>query len=333
MIPDKTYRALREAKPQIALGVGVARSDGRTEILAEGPLSHGAERQVAADSRWHIGSITKTITATLAMQSVDRGIVALDQPIKEYLKDADQMDAGWHALTLRQLLSHTGGLAPNPPRSHFAKWHDLNPSKGRQKVLQDIWSKAPPTKTGEHVYSNLGYMLVGLILEQLHSCSWEALVKRQISEPLQLNSLGFGAPTGASDPWGHRKTLFQTRPIEPDHVASDNPRWLGPAGTVHMNIGDLLYYGRAHLQAARGELPAFLTQGSGQLMKKAVSANYGLGWVVQDDTIWHNGSNTMWYALLVLDLRSDSVVVVTQNAMIRTPQIDALAHEIVLGIR
>lgn len=95
-----------------------------------------------------------------------------------------------------------------------------------------------------------------------------------------------------------------------------------------MSISDLLAYGRAHLWAFRGALPAFLTQESSRRMQTAVGGDYGLGWVRQQATVWHNGSNTMWYALLMIDPLSDMVLAVAQNAMVRTVQIDALAKEI-----
>lgn len=200
-------------------------------------------------------------------------------------------------------------------------------------MLADAWKNPPKFQSGKHRYSNLGYMLVGLILEELLGLPWETIVQQHIAEPLGLASLGFGTPLGVTDPKGHKRSFFRLRSMERDDIASDNPSWLGPAGTVHRSVNDMLVYGRGHLKAARGELPNFLSQQASIRMQTPVSDDYGLGWVIQNGTVWHNGSNTMWYALLMIDPISDIVFAITQNAMIRMHQIDEIARETVLNSR
>lgn len=333
LLPVSAFRALREAKPEIAIGVGISTGDNEPEVLCEGPLWRGASKQVEQAARWHIGSITKSITSTLVLQQVDQGNLDLDQSIVEYLKNFDGIDDGWLAITLAQILSHTGGIAPNPPLWQFFKWRKLEAAQGRRQVLANAWKKPPRFQSGKHRYSNLGYMLIGIILEEVSGLPWEVLVKRHIAGPLGIASVGYGAPPSITDPKGHKRSVFGLRPMERDDIASDNPSWLGPAGTIHMSITDMLVYGRAHLKAARGELPDFLSQKSSTRMQTPVSGDYGLGWVIQEDTIWHNGSNTMWYALLLIDPISDTVLAVTQNAMMRSQQIDELARETVRNVR
>lgn len=333
LLPQNAFRALRRAKPEVAIGLGVMKGENTREILCEGPLWRDASRQVEQDACWHIGSITKSITSTLVLQQVEQGKLNLERPIGDYLLQFDQMHANWRAITLKQLLSHTSGIAPNPPSWQFFKWRELDTVKGRQQVLANAWEKPFKMLSGAHRYSNLGYMLIGRILEEILGMPWEFIVRQNIAKPLGLKTLGFGAPVGLGDPKGHRKSILRLRPMERNDIAADNPSWLGPAGTIHMSIGDMLTYGRAHLKALRGELPDFLSQQSSVRMQTPISNDYGLGWVVQNDTVWHNGSNTMWYALLVIDPVSDTVVVATQNASVRTSKIDAIARETVSTFR
>jgi len=301
LLPVNAFRSLREATPEIAIGVGISTGETAPEILCEGPLWRGASEQVEQGARWHIGSITKSLTSTLVLQQVDQGKLDLDQPIGKYLEDFDDIDEGWRATTLAQILSHTSGIAPNPPIWQFLKWRGGDAVVGRRQVLADAWKKPPKSQIGKHRYSNLGYMFVGMILEEVLGLPWEAIVQQHIAEPLGLTNVGFGAPPGVGDPKGHKRSILRLRPVERDDIAADNPSWLGPAGTVHMSVNDLLIYGRAHLKAVRGERPNFLSQQSSIRMQTPVSDDYGLGWVIQDDTVWHNGSNTMWYALLMMD--------------------------------
>jgi Beta-lactamase len=74
---------------------------------------------------------------------------------------------------------------------------------------------------------------------------------------------------------------------------TDNPVVLGPAGTIHMNLADLLTYLAAHRDGA-----SFLSARSWRtLHTPPFGGDYAMGWVVRPDGyLWHNGSNTLWYA-------------------------------------
>lgn len=330
---ENALQAIRQKQPDLAVGLGSSIGENPPEIICGGPLWRGSSSLVASDACWHIGSITKTMTSTLVMQQVDRGKLDLDCGIGKYLTRYTDLPEDWSSIRLAELLSHTAGIAPNPPIWQFLRWRDLDPVIGRRKVLERAWNKRPKLSKGQHGYSNLGFMLVGFVLENLLDAPWEDLIRQHIAMPLGLTSLGFGAPSGLSDPKGHRKPFFRLKVMEREDLASDNPSWLGPAGTVHMSIKDLLAYGRAHLMATRGNLPSFLSKEASLRMLTPISDDYGLGWVIQDKTAWHNGSNTMWYALLTIDPISDSVFVAVQNAMTRTNQIDALGRETVQRFR
>ena len=74
---------------------------------------------------------------------------------------------------------------------------------------------------------------------------------------------------------------------------NDNPTALGPAGRVHMSVGDMLTYLAAH----RDQPESFLKPDSwAKLHTPPFGGDYALGWIVKGDgTLWHNGSNTVWY--------------------------------------
>ena len=84
------------------------------------------------------------------------------------------------------------------------------------------------------------------------------------------------------------------RPLRPGlGETTDNPRVLGPAARVHMSLGDLLVYLNAHRDATD-----FLRADSWKVLHTPpFGGDYALGWVVRNDgALWHNGSNTFWYA-------------------------------------
>lgn len=333
MTPADAFHALRAKAPDFAHGLGWSQGDSPPQIMAEGPLYRGADASVGTDARWHIGSITKTLTATLALQQVDRGAVDLDGPIGPVLQSPDNMHQSWHSITLRQLLSHTSGLPTNPPLRLFNAWRALDTQDGLTKVLQTVWDRPVKGPKGRYRYSNLGYMLAGRVLEVATGRPWEDLLRDNIAAPIGLSSLGFGPPLGDEDPKGHRRYFWRSTPMARDSLNSDNPRWLGPAGTVHLSLRDLLTFGRAHLSAGRGTNPAFLSQNSALLMRQEVQKSYGLGFVLQDGALWHDGSNTMWYALLIIDPAADSVLVGTQNTTKGAMRLGHLMQKAALELR
>ena len=94
---------------------------------------------------------------------------------------------------------------------------------------------------------------------------------------------------------------------------------MGPAGAVHMSLGNLCKYAMEHL---RGELGAgkLLTAETYKRLHTPRLQDYACGWVVKQPTheipctvYWHNGSNTMWYALVVFIPDKNMVVAVTSN--------------------
>ena len=327
---NRMFAKLRAQRPGLALGLGRVFGDGPAEIKVAGPLRQGGPETVDASAKWHIGSITKTLTAVLVLQFAERGVVDLESPIGPYLPHGDELHPSWQNLTLAALLSHTSGLAANPHRKQFPTWRDIAPELGRRRILQELWDTNVPGRAGKFRYSNLGYMLAGHVIETKLGIAWENLILSHIAKPLGLKSLGFGAPRNPTDPEGHRRSLFSLTPIERDNPGADNPPWLGPAGTIHMSIPDILTFGQAMLRATRGTAPEFLSQASAELMQQPKSGDYGLGVIVEGDIIWHNGSNTMWYAQLMMDHANQSVAVVTQNAMTRVSKLDALVRKSLL---
>ncbi len=91
---------------------------------------------------------------------------------------------------------------------------------------------------------------------------------------------------------------FKTRP--------DNSPVMAPAGCAHMTIGDLARYGAAHLAGGFGTSPLLLPRSAWHRSHTPFRDDYASGWVryesdrVGGPVLWHNGSNTMWYALLIL---------------------------------
>lgn len=329
---EQSFAAVVAKAPKFALGLAYDAGDGDIQTMVAGPQGKKLATAVPVDARWHIGSISKSFTSTLVMQLVEQGVLDLDAPVSRYLPDdAAQMDAGWAGSTLRQLLSHTAGLPANAPIRILLQEQDDSPRAARQSVLSQLWHKETGD-AGEFLYSNLGYVLAAYVVEQVTDTAWEDLIITRIAQPLGLSSLGFGAPSGVGDPLGHKSIFGFKSSVQPTAGGADNPAWMAPAGGLHMTLQDLVAWGQAHLAACDGARPELMGQAMCKLQKTVVKDGYGLGWVVMpsDDHgpfVWHNGSNTMWYAVLTLLPERGQVYAIATNVM-AAGRVDELAKSL-----
>lgn len=305
----------------MAMTAGFLQGNQPAIIHTTGPRFKGSEQSVPENARWHVGSITKSFTATLLARMTERGVIDFTTPLGTLLPElAPEMHPDWQSLTLTEILSHTAGLRPNFTDAEMEEPGGPDHMLARLIRLRAHWAKPLPGTRGSFAYSNMGYVLAGLIAETRTGLPWQDLILREIAGPLNLTSIGFGAPSGAADPWGHTARFLRQTPVEPTDLWSDNPAWLGPAGTLHMSLADLLTWGQTHMRACRGEMPDFLSAETCTLLHTPVSSGYALGWVV-DDLAWlgggiihtHNGSNTMWFAQLAYAPERDLVLAVVIN--------------------
>ncbi|WP_171230877.1 serine hydrolase [Ruegeria sp. HKCCA6707] len=334
--PSELFENAAQANPQFALGVAYVVGQNEPKVKTSGPTTFRGSTAVADDAPWHIGSIGKSFTSTLVMRLVDKGMVDLDTPIDQYLPShKDSMHPDWRSLNLRQLLSHTAGLPANPPNKVMRKTFNNKPSAGRYAALSAMWSE-PLKRSGEFYYSNVGYVLTGFVVEEVTKSTWEELIQTEIGMPFGLRSLGFGAPVPQDAATGHKSILGIPMPVPPQNPLSDNPRWMGPAGTLHLNLRDLMKWGQLHLQACAGHRNDFLELTSCQTMRTPVSSGYGLGWVIQTTkskpkAVWHNGSNTMWYAVLYM-VPEDELVIAAATNTYSPERVDELVKKLVSAL-
>ena len=267
---------------------------------------------VTVDDRWHLGSITKSMTATLLAVLEEDGLLSADDALTVLLPDVEMAD-GWSACTLEHLLTHTAGVAANFPGEFQDVWPETAEElvAERRRFIADVLAEEPESPCGERfLYSNVGYTIAGHIAETIAGEPYETLIQNRVFVPLALMGAGFGAPKGEypdQEPLGHWVLPNGRRvPVDPFETRADNSPLIAPAGTVHMTIGDLARYGTAHLDGEYGSDPILLSQSSWRRLHAPFLNGYARGWVRYErdwaggPVIWHNGSNTLWYALLML---------------------------------
>jgi len=289
------YIRIDEGLPALAAALVY---DGQIiEMAATGSRKINSNKVVTIDDKWHLGSLTKSMTSTLAAMLVKQGVISWDTTIAEvYPELSGVMNNNYENVRLDQLLSHTSGMRPNLPKVNSYQTSSLDIESQRQKMVDEALTLKPEVEQGVFLYSNLGYMVAGAMMERLTSSSWEALLEDNLFTNIVMTSSGFGVPDGQdnlSQPVGH---LSEGSGWKANNV--DNPAVMGPAGTVHSSLEDMGNYIAAHLAGARGnDITGLLTAAEFSKLHTATdNSDYALGWAVSDSALWHNGSNTKWLA-------------------------------------
>ena len=272
------------------------------------------------DDQWHIGSCTKAITAVLFARLVEEGLAEWGTPLANLFPDLDGADTGWTKVTIDDLLVCRAGVPANPPGSDMMRLHkwEAPPTEQRTQTTNDILREAPK-KPGEFLYSNLGYIMAGAAIDRLASTSFEDALTTYVWEPLGITSAGVGAPP---DVLGHPAKL----PIGPlsaglgnpaeDLSMADNPTVFTPAGRYHMAIGDWARFQRVFLK--NGE-PLISSRSIERLLSTPdgpKGKSMSMGWIpagAAGATHGQQGSNTMWAATALMDLKSGHTAMVVTN--------------------
>jgi CubicO group peptidase (beta-lactamase class C family) len=291
--------------------------DGRTAALgAVGVRKAGAVDRVGIDDKFHIGSCTKSMTATLCALLIQQGKLKWDSTIGEIFADQrEKIHPDYQVVTLEQLLSHRSGLREDrtPDRTIWTKVRALSGPilEQRRALVELVLSQKPAAAPGtKHQYSNYGYTIAGAMCERATGRSWEDLMRDDLFAPLGMASAGFGPPGDAKtvdQPWGHFASGAASTPMPPGPSA-DNPAVIGPAGTVHCSLPDWAKFAAFHLRGARGEEPRLPAKFFEKLHTPLPGdeKQYAFGWVATDrdwaggKALTHAGSNTMWFAVIWL---------------------------------
>lgn len=318
--------ALREETGAAAIAALLLENGEVREVAAVGERIHGSGVPVEAGDIWHVGSITKSMTATLLARLVEAGEMRWDMSVTGELgEEIDGIDPAWSQVTFEHLLSHRAGLRPNISIMQTLRFDAGSETPRADRIAYSALLLRSPPEAGpgeRYTYSNAGYVVAAAMIETAMDETWEALVTREVFEPLGLETAGFGAPgtPGQADqPRGHSAGLFGfgTRAHEPTPRA-DNPVVLGPAGRVHASLEDLARYGRAHITGLDAQGGEFLTAESLARLHTPPAGDYAMGWVVSPPAdlgspLWHNGSNTLFYTELHIDPEHDRVFAISTN--------------------
>ena len=229
------------------------------------------------DSRFEIGSVTKTMTATLLALMAGRGRLRIDDEIGRWL--AAGRNGG---LTILQLATHTSGLPTVGLSRRMGRVDPVDPWAGYtfEQAEEDL-RQAAVKPSGVYLYSNLGYQLLGLVLERASGRDFPTLVREELLEPLGMTRSGVGSQGPGTLLIGHGKS---------GEVANWSQPW--GAGGVEATVGDLARYARACLMPSDDELGRAIGFAQKPVVRIGDDVEQALAWAVRADGIVEHSGGT-----------------------------------------
>jgi CubicO group peptidase (beta-lactamase class C family) len=301
-------------------GISVALIDqhGRLRTSQHGWADLAAGRPVREDTTFEIGSISKSFTAIVALQLHERGKLDLAAPVSRYIPWL-RIGRGDAPITIHELLSHTSGIirgADTTPGSWWEAWR-----------LRD--TEYPLAAKGRFWYSNLGYQILGYVLEAVLDRPYHEIIQTHILDPLGMIHTR-AAITHDARPrlaTGYQYLYDDRPPRQTDPLLPAT--WLetaGGDGGIVSTAADLAAYVHMLLNAGCGPGGPLLSRTAFDLLTRPVvearGGYYGYGMELRDlphgRRIGHNGGMVGFRSCLRADLGAGFGVAILMNGPIST---------------
>ncbi|MDF2967797.1 MAG: beta-lactamase [Nocardioidaceae bacterium] len=275
-----------------------------TRGSAPGPAAGAAVS--GADVQYRIGSLTKSMTAVLILQCRDEGLLDLGDSVRRL-----GVDSPWPDTTMRQLLAHAGGLPAEPP----GPWWERHDDSALAALPERLDGQHLAIARGAHFhYSNVGYALLGAVVERVRGAPWREVLRERLLEPLGMLRTTYApvrphAQGWSVHPWSGRLHA------EP-HTDTGA---MAPAGQLWATVGDLARWAAFWLDpapvlaattAAEMRVPTAAQPGD-------LGAAYGLGLSLDAGggglRFGHGGSMPGFVAALLVDPDEQTAAVTVAN--------------------
>ncbi|SDS52109.1 serine hydrolase [Microlunatus soli] len=312
---------------------------GEREIVTYGVTRRDHGVSIDDSTLFQVGSTAKTLTATLIMVLVDRGVIELDRPVRHYLPELRLQDAGAaETVTVGQLLNHTAGWDGGD------SWPDTGEGDDAlQRAVALIAELPQQFAVGTSAsYNNAAFLVAGRVVETVTGATYERALSQFLLEPLGLHrtatslneimtrSFATGHRTGPSD-----QGLQECRPWS-------DPRGYLPAGArLASSLGDQLSWARFQLGDGRS------ADGTQVLSERSLRAMHapttphelmpgvqiGIGWLLREvdgvGLVEHHGDVSGQHSTVTVIPERDCGIVVLTNS---SPQGRELAEHVVRHI-
>ena len=260
-------------------------------------LVHYGESQLQSihadnDTAYPIASVTKTFTAYTVLRAQQQGLLHWDDPICQHLPQfALQDEQAAQEMTIRDLLCHRSGLPP-----HSWAWVYSGCSRNEFIATRLPHLASLGSFREQHAYSNIGYAILGAVIEAVSGKTWESYLSDEVLLPLGMTQTQHLSPH-----WHQAENMAQPFAMErgdsvtipPFHAEENHP--IAPASELSSSGQDLMKWLTHHISPNKIE----------ELFKPLISINsqglhYGMGWRIEGDQVWHTGSCSGYSSIVAM---------------------------------
>ncbi|MGB0525410.1 MAG: serine hydrolase domain-containing protein [Flammeovirgaceae bacterium] len=312
---DQHIRPFMEKRQHIGMSLAVI--DGnKTSYYHYGEAIKGSGKLPNLESLYEIGSITKTFTAALALDYFQQHTIDLSSAVNDFLPESvKELAKNGVKMQLKHLLNHTSGL-PRLPSDITKGWNPNNPYV--HYTEDDIYanlakielSGEPGTKME---YSNLGFALVGLILERHSGKSYEQLLTAHILKPVGL--------TKTKITLNAQEKSKMVAPYDPN--GKEGSHWdlanFKAAGALIATIEDMATYAKVQMATYEGDKATVFKQTKKSSFVLNEQTEVGMAWfLIKKGTktlYFHNGGTGGFSSFIMIDpVQQKAVVSISNNA-------------------
>jgi CubicO group peptidase (beta-lactamase class C family) len=266
------------------LAVGIVHEGQLVHVKCMGTASYRTNASVGPSTAFRLASISKTFTTVGLLRLWESGKFQLDDPVNKYLPKGNILvKKGWPDVTIAHLLTHQAGIGEMMHKRDLFKAGYGLLVKGRDTPvppLSTIHDKPfrPEVAAGtKYAYSNIGFSLLGYVIERLSGESFREYMLRHVLDPVGMAHSDF-LPTeriGSDEASGYKRSFGRIVP------ATYYQNIIAPAGNLISSIDDMARF--AAMLLAKGALP-----GGDRLLKaasldKAFSPQYWASESIKDD--------------------------------------------------
>jgi CubicO group peptidase (beta-lactamase class C family) len=308
---ERLVMATLEQTPLAGLTLGIQRGEQTPYIAGYGYAELETQKPAGADTVYMLGSVTKQFTAAVIMHLVERGMLGLDDPISQYLEG---LPSRWEIVTIRQLLTHTGGIPNYSPDSiGFDITQFYTPEELMVKFTE--WNLLDFEPGTRWEYSNRGYFLLGLIIKQVTGQNYSDYLQQHITGPLGLEHTTSCLINPENLAQGYKQEVYGA---EPELAPNINASFAYGAGDLCSTAGDLLEWQRALAQGRVVSEESYQLMITPAVLPDGTQTGYGFGLEIEESNgrsvIKHAGGiPTGFVSLLVYYPNEDYGIVLLTN--------------------
>jgi D-alanyl-D-alanine carboxypeptidase len=293
----------------------VVTEDAKTHRVAKGVASRTTGNPLRATDRFRVGSITKTFVASVVLQLVAEGALELDAPVRRWLPGL-----ATQRVTVRQLLSHTSGLADYVDDPAITSRASITPEHLGALALARPGLGAPGRR---YAYASTNYVVLGLLIERVTGATLARQLAERIFVPLGLDRTTFQPGAPRLRVHGHRRRIHDgIVGGDPEDTTGESAAWAWSAGAIVSDAGDLTRFMTALVEGQVVPEPLL------GLMIPA--AGYGLGLAAFPTScgtaLGHTGNLLGYVSVAWISPDARRTVVLMANAYPLSAEADAAIH-------